>query len=67
MATKETLRNRAASLPEPVICFGGGSVPEWKVIATKKHLNCEGESCSLLADKCSPHVFLTCLKLAHVS
>jgi hypothetical protein len=31
-------------------------------MATQKHLNCEGESCSLLADKCSPHVFLTCLK-----
>jgi hypothetical protein len=32
-------------------------------MATQKHLNCEGESCSLLADKGTPHVFLTCLKL----
>jgi hypothetical protein len=31
-------------------------------MATQKHLNCEGESCSLLTEKCSPHVFLTCLK-----
>ena len=30
-------------------------------MATQKHLNCEGESGSLLADKCSPHIFLTCL------
>jgi hypothetical protein len=30
-------------------------------MATQKHLNCEGESCLLLAEKCSPHVFLTCL------
>ena len=31
-------------------------------MATQKHLNCEGESCSVLAEKCSPHVVLTCLK-----
>jgi hypothetical protein len=31
-------------------------------MTTQKHLNCEGESCSLLAKKCSPHVFLICLK-----
>jgi len=30
-------------------------------MATQKHLNCEGKSCSLLAEKCSPHVFVTCL------
>jgi hypothetical protein len=30
-------------------------------MAAQKHLNCEGESGSLLADKCSPHIFLTCL------
>ena len=30
-------------------------------MATQKHLNCEGESCLLLAEKCSPHVFLACL------
>jgi len=31
-------------------------------MATQKHLNCERKSCPLLTDKCSPHVFLTCLK-----
>jgi hypothetical protein len=31
-------------------------------MATQKHLNCERESCPLLAEKCSPHVFLICLK-----
>ncbi len=30
-------------------------------MATQKHFNCEGEGCSLLAEKRSPHVFLTCL------
>jgi hypothetical protein len=30
-------------------------------MATQEHLNCEGESCLLLIEKCSPHVFLTCL------
>jgi len=30
-------------------------------MATQKHLNREGESCSLLVEKCSPQVFLTCL------
>jgi len=31
-------------------------------MATQKHLNCESESCPLLAEKCSPHVFLARLK-----
>ena len=31
-------------------------------MATQKHLNCERESCPLLAVECSPHVFLICLK-----
>jgi hypothetical protein len=30
-------------------------------MATQKHLNCESESCLLLAEKCSPHVFVTYL------
>jgi hypothetical protein len=31
-------------------------------MATQKHLNCKRESCPLLAKKCSPHVFVICLK-----
>jgi len=31
-------------------------------MTTQKHLNCEGESCSLVAEQCAPHIFLTCLK-----
>jgi len=31
-------------------------------MTTQKHLNRERESCPLLNEKCSPHVFLICLK-----
>jgi hypothetical protein len=60
MATPQKLSGIVLQAFQSRHCFGEDLFR--RQMATQKHLNCEGESCSMLADKCAPHVFLTCLK-----